>query len=469
MGEAALILGEWSAAEDWFRRAVEVAGKRFGDLHSPRRIARLLLTYLGGDRDRIEGCFRVPSVVVFAGHIVDVPGRSNPRFPAQLEPAVLESLRERLKSLNVGFGYSSVACGSDILFAESLLEAGSELHIVLPYEKEQFIKDSVEIVRAGNWGARCEAVLERATDVALASDQRLTGSTVQFEYSNLLLFGSAVARAEQLDTTLVPLAVWDGKPGDGPGGTAWTIENWRSKGLAVEIIRIDEILRSSCPNLLVHAAPPPRPVQIPSFPVLELTPAIRGLLFADAVGFSKLGEDEVARFVHYFLGLIGELAEKSPHAPILKNTWGDGLFFVFPNVKHAGVFALELREAVSGVDWKEKGLPEQAMRIGVHAGPVYSCMDPVTRQRNCIGAHVSRAARIEPITPPGHVYASQAFAALAAAAGVREFRCEYVGQTSLAKHYGTFPTYVVLRRTATAEALLRFPLRDLSSTEPTAI
>ena len=58
---------------------------------------------------------------------------------------------------------------------------------------------------------------------------------------------------------------------------------------------------------------------------------------------------------------------------------------------------------------------------------------------------VEFAARIEPITPPGQVYASQAFAALAAAQGVTEFTCDYVGQTPLAKGYGTFATYHVHR------------------------
>jgi class 3 adenylate cyclase len=60
---------------------------------------------------------------------------------------------------------------------------------------------------------------------------------------------------------------------------------------------------------------------------------------------------------------------------------------------------------------------------------------------------VSRAARIEPITPPGQVYASEAFAALAAAESVKSFACDYVGQQALAKSHGTLPTYHVRRRT----------------------
>ena len=57
----------------------------------------------------------------------------------------------------------------------------------------------------------------------------------------------------------------------------------------------------------------------------------------------------------------------------------------------------------------------------------------------------SRAARIEPITPVGAVYASQEFAALAEAVGLTEFVCQYVGVTPMAKSYGEFPTYQVRR------------------------
>jgi class 3 adenylate cyclase len=129
-----------------------------------------------------------------------------------------------------------------------------------------------------------------------------------------------------------------------------------------------------------------------------------------------------------------------------KNTWGDGLYFVFGDVRTAGLFALDLRDLVTSIDWAAKGLRKDLnLRIGLHAGPIYVCTDPITGSRNVVGTHVSRAARIEPITPPGQVYASQAFAALATLEGVQDFSCEYVRQVEWAKHYGTFPTYLVRR------------------------
>ena len=98
---------------------------------------------------------------------------------------------------------------------------------------------------------------------------------------------------------------------------------------------------------------------------------------------------------------------------------------------------------VARTNWQEKGMRDLKLRIGVHAGPVYRCLDPVTHAYNYMGSHVSRAARIEPITPPGHVYTSQAFAALASVSRGTRFISEYVGQIGMAKHYGVFPTYVL--------------------------
>jgi class 3 adenylate cyclase/tetratricopeptide (TPR) repeat protein len=454
LGEAALLLEDWPEAENWYGQAVELGRGDWGSLQSTRHNARLLMQYVAPDEDgaRIERLFRFPSVVAFAGHMVDQDDRTVPRFPPRLEPMVKDAIRQCLSKLNAGFGYASGACGSDILFHEVMLEMKGESYVILPYEKERFRKDSVEFVRGSDWGKRLDNVIAQAIDTQEVSKQRQRGSDVSYEFANLMLHGLASVRAEQLETKLVPVAVWDGKTGTGVGGTASTVERWRRLGLHVEVIDLEEILRCDCPSVSTQAAAFPATVSNHDSEVSsEFAPEIRALLFADAEGFSKLTDEEVPLFAQHFLGLAGRLADESPHRPLTKNTWGDGLYFVFANVRDAGQFALDLRDVVRNTDWSKHGLPALNLRIGLHAGPVYSCCDPVTKHTTYIGANVSRAARIEPITPTGQVYASQTFAALAAAEGVKEFRCDYVGQTSMAKKYGTFPTYVVLRRKTAAQ------------------
>ena len=173
---------------------------------------------------------------------------------------------------------------------------------------------------------------------------------------------------------------------------------------------------------------------------------IMALLFADVKGYSKLKENQISLFVEHFLGVVAKFEAKSNYQPVMKNTWGDGLYYVFPGVREAGLFALELCDVVQNTDWEKVGLPPGLnLRVALHAGLVYQYTDPITGSKNYTGTHVSYAAKIEPITPPGKVYSSQAFAAMAASEGVKEFTCDYVGQTPLAKSYGTFPTYHLRR------------------------
>ena len=447
LGEAALILGRWSEAEDRYAHAAEISRDHFAELSSTRRNARLILDYLGRDASNIERCFQLPKVVVFAGHLIDRRDRRQPRFPPQLETAVREAIRLRLKKVGPCIGYSSAACGSDILFLENVLkQKGGEAHIVLPYDIKQFKKDSVTIIPGTDWGTRFEEVLKGANEVITASQQRIAEGTMSFEYTNLLLQGLAQIKARQLETPVVPLAVWDQRVGDGLGGTASMMEHWQKRGLTVEMIDLAKILGRECPRLAGKSSTWPAAAPKRGTRSGKSSTRLMALLFADAVNFSKLTERQNPLFVQHFLGAVADLIDASPNPPVVKNTWGDGIYLVFESVQAAGECALELCDLMNQTKWEEQGLPATLnLRIGLHVGPVFSGTEPITGQVNCFGSHVSRAARIEPITPPGQVYASQSFAALAAVEVVRNLTCDYVGQTALAKSYGTFPTYHVRR------------------------
>ena len=97
-----------------------------------------------------------------------------------------------------------------------------------------------------------------------------------------------------------------------------------------------------------------------------------------------------------------------------------------------------------------------SVRIGLHAGPVFAGLEPITRAPNFYGSHVNRASRLEAVTVPGHVYASEPFAALLAAEQRAaqpqgrlqpRFLCEYVGVLALAKDFGRQAAYHLRRRT----------------------
>jgi class 3 adenylate cyclase len=186
---------------------------------------------------------------------------------------------------------------------------------------------------------------------------------------------------------------------------------------------------------------------------------IAGILFADVVGFSSLSDIEVVRFHYEFLGAVGRLLALTRNPPIVRNTWGDGLYLIFETVRDAGVFALELCAMIVETDWAALELPSGlTARVGLHAGPLFDFSDRVTGQLTLAGKHVTRAARVEPVTPPGTVYATQEFAALAAAYGVTEFACEPVGRVTLAKKAGVTPLFLV--RAARSSSTTREKVRS---------
>ena len=232
IAEASFVLGEMERAEEHYREAVRVAGRRFDDIGSMRRNARVIAEHFGEGGGWIEDVLRLPAVVVFTGHMIDMPDREQPRFPPMLESSIAAAIEKQLQALNAGFGFSGAACGSDILFLEAMLKRG-HIHIVLPFDTDQFVKSSVALTPESTWPARFRHLLDQAENVQIASGAPSDWGGIVFEYANLLLLGLAELRSRALDTELVGRAVWDGNPGDGPGGTAETVRSWRERGLKV--------------------------------------------------------------------------------------------------------------------------------------------------------------------------------------------------------------------------------------------
>ena len=451
MGEASLISKDLTAARRWYSQAGKIARARYGDLSTSRRNARLVMEALNlgtGDRQRIESCFPIPRIATFAGHLFDQPGPWHLWFPPQLEQAIQERIQALLKKWDIRIGYASVACASDLLFLETMLKMKGEINIVLPFSVKEYKKAQVTLIPEGNWGKRFDKLLKHASRVVIASENRTTGNAVVYEYCDLLKDGLANLRAKMLDTALVPMAVWEGKAGDSPGDTPAMVNNWRSQGLEPEIIDIADLLAEK-PGLELAAASaaPLLPKGLDSPKELAKFPQeIRAMLFADVVGYTRLMEEQIPDFIKHFIGTINSLIAEFPYKPLLKNTWGDALYCVFANVSDAGNFSLLLQDRISAIDWTRYGLPENLdLRISLHAGPVFLYEDPLHQGPYYTGVHVSRAARIEPITPTGQVYASQQFAALVSTRNVKDFICDYVGRVPLPKQAGIIPLYLVRR------------------------
>ena len=421
--EALLILGRLDEAH----AALEDAAGLSSDLAAratTRRQLRLICD-ARGIGDRLLEPLAPPTTIHFAGHRMAAPGQAGKLMPGD-EARVAADIAALLDRQRVGFGYGGLASGADILFAEALLARGAELHVVLPFAVDDFI--AVSVASSGDgWVRRFEACLARASSLTMATDDRYLGHDQLFNYGSQVAMGLVVLRARFIDGPARQMAVWDGGPAGGASGTAVDVALWRELGRDTDIIACGSGEAAADSGDAGEALSGQR--------------VLKAMLFGDVKGFSELSDTQLPLFVEHILGAWAKVLARHGDAVLSANTWGDALYTVFADPAVAARCAMELQEAVEDLDLPALGLPDNLlMRLGCHFGPVYAIYDPVQDRHSFGGAHVSRTARIEPVTPPGEVYLTEAFAARLALSAA-PFACDYVGQVPAAKGYGVLRMY----------------------------
>lgn len=424
LGEAMIILGDLEQAKYHYRRAQNTNSCKGSHIGTMRAQARLALKFCGFGPNALDTDFRVPKVCVFSGHMLDKADQETARFQLDDIERVQSDIRHFFDSNSIGVTYSSAACGSDILFLEEAARRGIESIIILPFSAEDFKKSSVSFA-GQDWEMRFDKVLNSASNVINLDDDPTAPGSIAFTYTNRYLDGLSLLRARILETETCCLAVWDRSKSQIGGGTSEIASHWEARSTDLSVIDVGS------PEAFVENPAPE-----------ELSRTLVSVLFADVVGFSKLQEPQIVPYVKNFLGGIREVSNRFKDEMTFVNTWGDAIFAVFDSVEKVGEFAMDLRSFIRDTNWVELGLPESLnMRIALHAAPASALFDPILGKTNYFGQHISQAARIEPITPPGEIYASESFAALSASEGGGTFVCEYVGRVPLAKAFGTYPLF----------------------------
>jgi class 3 adenylate cyclase len=370
------------------------------------------------DLDDMLAPIRPPRAIHYCGHIF----RADPDAEAILRAAI----DERIDALGIGFAYGALAAGSDILTAEAILDRGGELHVVLPFAVEDFLAQSV-LPAGESWRPRFECCMAAAASRTLASEMAYVGDAGQFAYGSRVAMGLATLRAQHLGGRTLQLAVWDGQPSSEAAGTGADVAAWQAGGGEAHVI---------APGTVDRALARPPAQDAP-----DQARALAAILFTDFPGFSKLAEAVLPTFWNGVMRGVADVLEDHDSDLLCRNSWGDALYAVASSASGAAEIALSLQRRLQDFDYTTLGLASGGMRIGVHYGPAYQTQDPITGRINFYGSEVSRAARIEPVTPPGAVFVTEPFAAILALEAPDRFRCRYVGRVALAKGYGTYPMY----------------------------
>jgi len=426
LGECCLLEQGVEAALPHYRHAVEHAPLR--DRLSMWQQVILICNRFGLDSDPLRQLFAPPSVLVFCGHRLDAGHGVPERFPPAREDAARRQIRAHVEALAPGFGYCSAMCGSDILFIEEMLDYGAEVHVYLPFAAARFAE--AYVAYAGDeWLGRFHAVLSRVDSVTTVGEWDIGLNDRTHAFCSLYTFGAALLQHRSTRCDLRGLAIWDGVD-DADSGTASVIDMWRGFGLEWEAITVPQV----CP-----------PCQADRLSAATASDGERytylPMMFADVKGYSDLSGLQLYIFAQRFMAACARILADQAQGIYSTRTQGDSLFVVFRDLVSAVTTVRALRDMIAATDWAGSGLPaDLAARFALDCGPCYAYDDAVTGRREICGAHVIRAARLEPVTPPGHIYASESFAALCAVNRV-EADFEAAGSIVLPKSYGQMRVY----------------------------
>lgn len=148
--------------------------------------------------------FNPPKAMHFAGHINLALSQSE---QADLKLSIIDTIQKN----DIGFGYGSLAAGSDILIAEALLGEGGQLHIILPCNIHDFLEHSVKPF-GSQWVERFETCLANACSLKIATPNAPWPHPKINQLVGQFAMGKAILQGHQFSVPSCQLLIWDQKP-----------------------------------------------------------------------------------------------------------------------------------------------------------------------------------------------------------------------------------------------------------------
>lgn len=403
--------------------------------------------------EKVFTVLKAPVVVVFAGQMIDKPGKQISVFSNEMEDSVREVISRYIEKLDAMIAYSSASCGAEIIFLEEILKRGGEINIVLPFLNQDFMENNVGYA-GPRWEKRFEKLLKRAKTVTYAADDRYLGHDMLYRFCNQITHGAAAIRANFLTTKPHLLVLWESREEYPIGGPSDFIDQWTDIE-TLHLIDFDEVREKPLADDVVIKNPPKENYVYHHYTDMPSERMIKCMMFSDLSGYSKLQDEHIPAFLD-FLQKLNFYIQKIELPIESINTWGDAVFAVADDPITIADFGLFYCDIVNqlGLKYPEFPMPIRA-RISLHSGPVYKALDPFIKKENFYGGHINRAARLEPVTKVGQVFATQQFVSILSAEinklkseysqqGINykeKFATEYVGIIPLAKNFGVQEVY----------------------------
>lgn len=385
--------------------------------------------------DDLLGIFDVLSVLSFSasGSDASVQCEGTCRSLSPGEKALIYS------TIRIGFdgelaqrrgvkAYTTLSCPAEILFVEAVLHhrqvreilrpghAGVAVHVIVPYDREEVRKDLGDPYWMERFDAAWQAASTRAQAGEIHGDwtkDYLRAFAAPYVHGMARLSADSLnARAQVLDAKRERRA---------PCIRPYPCNEINEKIQTSPTERLVEG-RSAHAGVFHHYLP---------------------ILYADVEHYGSLTDPELLLFSEIFFPKLRLACLGAGFKDYTLRTQGDSVLMSFKDLVTAVRAACALRQLVMGMDWKAAGLSRNLrIRIALDAGPCCYYHDQATDRIDLCGYYVNRAARIEPITPSGEIYASESFASLwRMKYDFSEFEFVPAGRKVLPKGHGVVVAY----------------------------
>ncbi|MGD0191707.1 MAG: tetratricopeptide repeat-containing protein [Rhizomicrobium sp.] len=385
--EALLLLGDVPRARSALTEAVALAPRAYEDHASTLRQFGLILAELGENQAWLDLC-RPPRSAHFAGHMA----------PADAG-ATGKRIRSIIKDENIGFAFGALAAGSDILIAEALLEAGSELHLILPAPSDAFREVSVK--RFGeDWVGQFDEILAAASSVRCVTNDEGPPSPLSLQLAAEVAMGRAIMHADTLMTEAVQLLILEHNPSTAPaaGGSNWIRSVWERSGRRQKLLMTARS-RTAEPHVDIDRASPN---------------CLAAVLRIEMTGSDP---DQLSREI---LPLVAR-ALSSGAEPLVAPRWtGEAVLVAFETTEAAARAAQSIATSLELVT---------DVHIAGHYAIVRQASDPFGGEPLLLGPPMTILRHMSVATPSGAIHLTEDFAAALRSGPVnRQLRTEYVGE-----------------------------------------
>jgi len=244
LAEALLISGKPDEAASVLAKARVAKGADDGAKATTILQFRRLKDALAADMEVFVNALGPRNVAVVSGHIFR-GDELDQAAQVETEAAIRKRAEDIFAAHNVGIVYGALASGADIILAETALQLGAELDIVLPFATERFIETSVKIGdppgEPGKWEKRFRAILDGSQgarsltimDPADPAERDLDG---YFFYAFRYAAGCALERAAMLQTGCRLVVVSDHAEPDSIAGANRVFADWCEHGRPFDVI-----------------------------------------------------------------------------------------------------------------------------------------------------------------------------------------------------------------------------------------